>query len=98
MATATLRKKATSLTALSSKGEKSPPEQNFEREKILVDIPQSDKAFFRLFADKMGWTIESQEDLLDRYIATRPKNVPLTEEDIMEAVREARYGEVADSH
>jgi hypothetical protein len=96
MATATLRKKAT--TPLSQNGEGSLPEQNFEREKILVYIPQSDKVFFQLFANKMGWTIESKEDLLDRYIATRPKNVPLTDEDIMELVREERYGKVADSH
>ena len=82
MATATLkRNKRTSLAGIS-------------RERIFVDMPQSDMAFFQLFADKMGWLVESKTAFLDKYIASCPKNVPLTDEDIMEEVRAVRYAKV----
>jgi hypothetical protein len=62
------------------------------RRKVFVDMPQGDIPFFRLFADKMGWVVNDNESLWEHYIKTSPQNVPLTEEDIMEAVREVRYG------
>jgi len=60
-------------------------------EKVFVEIPRSDIDFFQLFAKKMGWTLENKNDLLDKYIASRPKNVDLTDEEIMEEVRAVRY-------
>ena len=60
-------------------------------EKLCVEIPRSDIDFFQLLAKKMGWGLEDKNDLLDNYIASRPKNVDLTDEDIMEAVRAVRY-------
>jgi hypothetical protein len=45
--------------------------------KLFVNIPQSDIKFFQLFAEKMGWEIESREDLLDRFISTRPSKCSL---------------------
>jgi hypothetical protein len=35
-----------------------------------------------------------QADLWDKYINFRPKDVDLTDEDIIEMVREVRYGKV----
>jgi len=58
---------------------------------VNVRMPQSDMGFFQQFADKMGWSIQNKFDLLDRYIAYRPKNVELTDEEIMEEVRAIRY-------
>jgi len=68
------------------------------REKILVDMPQSDLLFFKLFADKFGWQFNSKQSLWDEFIKSSPENVDLSEEDIMEAVRAVRYGKVQDYH
>jgi hypothetical protein len=62
-----------------------------KRKKIFVDMPQADIPFFRLFADKMGWLVNDSEALWNNYIKTSPKDVPLTDDDIMEVVREVRY-------
>ena len=61
------------------------------REKILVDIPQTDMIFFKLFADKLGWQFNSRQSLWDEYIKNSPENADLSEEEIMEEVRAARY-------
>jgi hypothetical protein len=68
------------------------------RERFLVDIPKADLMFFQLFADKMGWQFKSKQSLWDEYIANSPKNIALTEEEIMEEVRAVRYGKVQDNH
>ena len=60
-------------------------------EEFCVKMPQSDRDFFQFFAEKMGWLIKNKTDLLDKYIASRPQNVDLTDEDIMEEVRAVRY-------
>ena len=78
MATATLKRRS-----FSSK--------NTGHGEIYVKMPQSDMVFFQLFADKMGWQVENKNDLLRQYIASRPKNVDLTDEEIMEEVRNVRY-------
>jgi len=64
------------------------------REKILVDIPQSDITFFRLFADKFGWQLINKQILWKEYMRNSPQNVDLSEEEIMEEVRAVRYGKV----
>jgi len=64
------------------------------REKILVDIPQSDMMFFRICAAKFGWSYNSRQNLWDEYIKSSPSNVDLSEEEIIEELRIARYGQV----
>jgi len=64
------------------------------QERIFVDIPQSDMIFFKFFADKMGWTLNSKQALWDEYMKRSPKNVDLSEEEILEEVRAVRYGKV----
>ena len=68
------------------------------REKILVDIPQSDLMFFKLFADKLGWRFKSKQSLWEEYIKSGPGNVDLSEEEIMEEVRAVRYGKIQDNY
>jgi len=65
-----------------------------KREKILVDIPQSDMIFFKFFADKLGWQFNSKHILWEEYIKNSPENVALSEDEIMEEVRAVRYGKV----
>ena len=64
------------------------------RERIFVDLPQSDMILFQLFADKMGWLVDKKQNLWDRYIQNSPQNVDLSDEEIMEEVRAVRYGKV----
>ena len=70
------------------------PSKIISREKVLVDMPQSDFVFFMLFADKMGWSIKNKENIWDEYIKNSPKNIPLTDENIMEEVYAVRYEKV----
>ena len=64
------------------------------RERIFVDIPQSEMVFFKLFADKMGWSVNSKQNLWDEYMKSSPTNIDLSEEEILEEVRAVRYGKV----
>lgn len=59
---------------------------------VFLSIPKSEMKFFKELAKKMGWNINVREDFLKDYIASRPKNVPLSDEDIMAEVNAVRYG------
>ncbi|MDR0941876.1 MAG: hypothetical protein LBM68_06580 [Bacteroidales bacterium] len=63
-------------------------------EGIYVKIPQSDMILFQLFADKMGWLVNSKQNLWNEYIKNSPQNIPLTDDDIMNGVRVVRYATV----
>jgi hypothetical protein len=41
---------------------------------------------------KFGWQAETREQLLERFVKSRPKSPALTEEEIMEEVNAVRYG------
>ena len=74
------------------------PNDGMIREKILVEIPQSDLIFFRLFANKFGWQINNKQTLWDEFIKNSPENVQLSDEEIMEEIRAVRYGEVQNNN
>jgi len=59
---------------------------------VRLNIPNSDMRFFRELATKMGWAIETKESALQKYIASRPKNVKLSDEEILSEVYAIRYG------
>jgi hypothetical protein len=42
----------------------------------------------------MGWYVENQQTMWDKYILNSPHNVDLTDEEIMEEVRAVRYGKM----
>lgn len=67
---------------------------NSINEEIYVKMPQSDIVFFQLFAKKMGWLVTRRKDFWEEYIKNSPKDVPLTDEEIMEEVRAVRYGKM----
>ena len=68
--------------------------EGMAREKILVDIPQSDLMFFKFFADKLGWQIKRRQTLWDEFIENSPENETLTDDEIMEEVKAVRYAKV----
>ncbi|MDR2206941.1 MAG: hypothetical protein LBE36_12400 [Flavobacteriaceae bacterium] len=66
----------------------------FLREKIFVDIPQADVVFFRQIADRMGWQINFKQNLWDEFIKNSPKNVPISDKEIMDEVKMVRYAKI----
>lgn len=59
---------------------------------VRLIIPKADMRFIRELADKMGWSFEVKEDTLKKYIASRPKDVRLSDEEILSEVEAVRYG------
>ena len=59
---------------------------------VRLNIPKSEMRFFRELMAKMGWEAETKESALQKYIASRPKNVKLSDEDILSEVYAVRYG------
>jgi hypothetical protein len=64
------------------------------RERVFIDLPQSDMKFLHLFANKMGWSVDKKQNLWDKYILNSPQNVDLSDEEIMDEVRAVRYGKL----
>lgn len=62
-------------------------------ERIILTVDKSKKkaliAMLKLFDFVQ---VETPEDVLKRFIQRAPKSVPLTEEDILKAVMQHRYG------
>jgi hypothetical protein len=58
---------------------------------IYLNVPQSEVGFIMSLARKMGWEVETKADLLRKYMASRPKNVDLSDEEIMDEVSAVRY-------
>ena len=59
---------------------------------VRLNIPKSDMGFFRVLVVKMGWKMETKENTLQKYIASRPKNVKLSDKDVLSEVSAVRYG------
>lgn len=59
---------------------------------VFVNVPTVDWSLFRELIRKFGWQAETREQMLDRFISTRPTNPDISEDEIMEEVRSVRYG------
>lgn len=58
---------------------------------VYVNVPASDWSLFRELVRKFGWQAETREQMLDRFISTRPAQPMLSEEEIMYEVKSVRY-------
>ena len=58
---------------------------------LVQNITQADLNFFGELAKRMGWAYKTKESILEKFIETRPKNVDLSDEEIMEEIRTIRY-------
>ena len=61
---------------------------------VRLNIPKSDMRFFKELVTKMGWVVETKESALHKYIASRPKNIKLSDEEILSEVYAVRYGNI----
>ena len=55
-----------------------------------INIPLSDWKFFKELVQKMGWEVQTREELLVSYIESRPEKSSLSDEEIMNEVRAVR--------
>ncbi len=58
---------------------------------IYIELPTSDLSFFKTLAKKMGWNVRTPKNILDDFIETRPKDVDISDEDILNEVYAVRY-------
>ena len=60
---------------------------------VVLSIPSDEFKFFSVLANKMGWTFEKTESLLDKFIRSCDTEYEISDEDIQKevnAVREPR--------
>ncbi len=58
---------------------------------IYLELPISDINFFKTLAKKMGWNVRTPKNVLDEFIETRPKDVDVSDEDILDEIYAVRY-------
>ena len=59
---------------------------------VYVNVPVVDWSLFRELVRKFGWQVETREQMLDRFISSRPAEPLLSEEKILDEVKAVRYG------
>ena len=64
---------------------------NVQMQGVYVNVPAVDWSLFRELIRKFGWQEETREQLLDRFVGSRPATPALTEEEIMDEVKAVRY-------
>ena len=64
---------------------------NVQMQGVYVNVPAVDLSFFRELIRKFGWQAETREQLLDRFVSSRPATPGISEEEIMDEVKAVRY-------
>ena len=64
---------------------------NVQMQGVYVNVPAVDWSLFRELIRKFGWQAETREQLLDRFISSRPAIPAISEDEIMDEVRAVRY-------
>ena len=62
-------------------------ENNTVMQGVYVNVPVSDWLLFRELIRKFGWQAETREQLLDRFVGSRPAKPTISEEEILDEVR-----------
>ena len=58
---------------------------------IYLNVPMTDWMFLKEIIRRFGWQAETREQLLERFVKSRPQSPSLTEDEIMEEVKAVRY-------
>jgi len=58
---------------------------------VYLNIPRADWNLLQELINRFGWQSETREQLLEKFIQSRPNVTDLSEEDIMNEVRAVRY-------
>ena len=59
--------------------------------KVIISVPNNDVDFISTLAYKMGWKIESKDDLLSKFIKSFDVSEDISEDEIQEEVNAVRY-------
>ena len=70
---------------------------NVQMQGVYVNVPAVDWSLFRELIRKFGWQAETREQVLDRFVGSRPTNPGISEEEIMDEVRAVRYANTSAS-
>jgi len=58
---------------------------------VFIRVPAVDWSLLKELIRKFGWQAETREELLDRFVSTRPSNPEISEEEIMDEIKAVRY-------
>ena len=58
---------------------------------VFLNVPVSDWTLLEELIRKFGWQSETREQLIERFCSSRPQQPTLSDEEIMEEVKAARY-------
>ena len=59
---------------------------------VFINVPVSDWSLLKELIRKFGWQAETPEQLLDRFVKTRPASPEISEDEIAKEVMLSRYG------
>ena len=59
---------------------------------IVLSVPNGEVPFMSSLAKKMGWTMQTRENLVEKFISSCKKDVDITDEEIQAEVDAVRYG------
>lgn len=60
---------------------------------VYIKVPSVDWTLLRELIRKFGWKAETREQLLARFVNSRPANADLSEDEIMNEVKAVRYAQ-----
>lgn len=58
---------------------------------VYINVPNVDWPLLRELIRRFGWKAETKEQLLNRFISSRPAKPAISEEEVMNEVRAVRY-------
>lgn len=61
------------------------------RELRINDIPKSDVKLFKQLMNKLSCAVSDKESVLDEYIQSRPENIEISDEEILQELDFVRY-------
>ena len=64
---------------------------NVQMQGVYVNVPSVDWSLFRQLIRKFGWQAETREQLLERFVGSRPSMPAISEEEVMNEVKSVRY-------
>lgn len=64
---------------------------NAQTQGVYINVPNIDWPLLKELIRRFGWKAETREQLLDRFISSRPTNADISEEDIINEVKAVRY-------
>ena len=59
---------------------------------VVLSIPNGEVPFLSTLAQKMGWTDQTRENLVEKFIASCPQSTDISDEEIQSEVQAVRYG------